>query len=185
MQIPYWLRNARHRARGLPQEFYRVANLKVGAELSAVVFRGCEFDAHGNIVAFRRREHLGVLSRRYVTTAGVTWLATAFLNTVEAETLNYHDCGTGITAESTGQTGLITPYGGARATGTQSNPGSTNVYRSVGTITFAGTFAITEHGLFTASSLGTLWDRSLFSAINVVAADSIQFTHDTTFPAGG
>jgi hypothetical protein len=193
MRIPYALRNLRHRLRGLPQEAYRVARLKVAAELSFVHFTACErgadgavlLDALGIPLAFNRRIDYGVVSRRVVTTAGVNWLATAFTNTVEAESLNWHDVGTGTTAEAIGQTALVTPYGGSRASGTQSTPGSTNIYQSQATITFAGTFAVTEHGLFTASTAGTLWDRSLFSAINVVSADSLQATHQTTFPSGG
>jgi hypothetical protein len=174
VNIPYWLRNLGHRARGARQELMRIAGIGTLAEL-----RATHIDANGV------RTDLGVISRRVVTTAGVAWLATAFTNTVEPETLNYHDCGTGTTAEAVGQTTLVTPYGGARATGTQSTPGSTNVYRSIGTVTFTGTLAITEHGIFTASSSGTLFDRSLFSAINVVNGDSIQFTWDVTFPSGG
>lgn len=174
MRLPYWLKNLRHRARGLPQELHRFAGVNVQAQLSAV-----HIDKNGV------RTDLGVISRRVVTTVGVAWLATAFTNTVEAETLNYHDCGTGVGAEATGNTALGTAYGGARATGTQSTPGSTNIYRSVGTISFTSTLAITEHGLFTASSGGTLFDRSVFSAINVVNGDSIAFTWELTLPAGG
>lgn len=174
MNIPYWLRNLRNRLRGLPQEFYRLAKLKPSAQLSIKIFR-----SDGTV------EDLGVVSRRVVTTAGVNWLATAFVNTVEPETLNFHDCGTGTTAEAVGQTTLVTPYGGARATGTQSTPGSVNVYRSVGTISFTSTLAITEHGIFTASTAGTMFDRSLFAAINVINGDSIAFTWEVTFPNGG
>lgn len=174
IHIPYWVRNLRHRLRGLPQELYKIADLKNRAQLTARVFR-----ANGTV------EDLGVLSRRVVTTAGVNWMATTFTNTAEPETLNFHDCGTGTTAEAIGQTTLVTPFGGSRVAGTQSTPGSTNIYRSVATISFAGTFAITEHGLFTASTSGTMFDRSLFSAINVVSGDSIQFTHEITFPSGG
>lgn len=174
MNIPYWLRNLRNRLRGLPQEFYRLAKLKPSAQLSIKIFR-----ADGTV------EDLGVVSRRVVTTAGVNWLATAFVNTVEPETLNFHDCGTGTTAEAVGQTTLVTPYGGARATGTQSTPGSVNVYRSVGTISFTSTLAITEHGIFTASTVGTMFDRSLFAAINVINGDSIAFTWELTLPNGG
>lgn len=174
MKLPYWLRNLPHRLRGAKQEAYRLADVNVRSALSACVVR-----ADGTT------EDLGVLSRRVVTTAGVNWLATAFTNTVEPETLNFHDCGTGTTAEAVGQTGLVTAYGGARATGTQSTPGSTNVYRSVATISFSGTFAITEHGIFTASTSGTLFDRSVFAAINVASGDSIQFTYDLTLPSGG
>ena len=174
MPLPYWLKNLPNRARGMKQEFMHLAGIGTLAQLSAV-----HIDANGV------RTDLGVVSRRMVTTAGVTWLATTFTNTAEPETLNFHDCGTGTTAEAIGQTTLVTPFGGSRVAGTQSTPGSTNIYRSVATISFSGTFAITEHGLFTASTSGTMFDRSLFSAINVVSGDSIQFTHETTFPSGG
>lgn len=126
---------------------------------------------------------LGVVSRKVITTVGVNFLATAFINTVEPEVINFHDSGTGAGAEAVGNT-TITAAGPSRVSGTQSNP-SANVYRSVATISYTGTLAITEHGLFTASTSGTLWDRSLFSAINVVNGDSIQFTYDLTLTAGG
>ena len=73
-----------------------------------------------------------------------------------------------------------------RATGTRSQPAA-NQYRSVGTLTFDNTAAVTEHGLFSqaATGGGTLWDRSVFSAINVVSGDSIQFTYTVTVSAGG
>lgn len=170
----YRLRNLWHRVRGAKQELMRYAQVGTLAELRAV-----HIDRNGV------RTDLGVLSRRVVTTTGVAWLATAFTNTVEAEALNYHDCGTGGTAEAVGNTALTTPYGGSRAVGTQSTPGSTNIYRSVGTVSFTSTLAITEHGIFTASSSGTMFDRSLFSAINVVNGDSIQFTFELTLPSGG
>ena len=167
-------RNLHHRLRGLPQEFYRVAGLKVNAQLSAKVLR-----ADGTVL------DLGVVSRRVVTTTGVNGLATAFVNTVEPETMNFHDCGTGVGAEAVGNTALGTPFGGSRVSGTQSTPGSTNIYQSVATISFTSTLAITEHGIFSASSAGTMFDRSVFSAINVVNGDSIQWTWALTLPSGG
>jgi hypothetical protein len=173
-KLPYWVRNLPNRMRGLPQEAYRLAGLSTQAQLGVTVLR-----ADGTV------EELGVVSRRVVTTTGVNWMATTFTNTAEPETLNFHDCGTGTTAESAAQTTLVTPYGGSRATGTQSTPGSTNVYRSVATISFSGTFAITEHGIFTASTSGVMFDRSLFAAINVASGDSIQFTWELTLPSGG
>jgi hypothetical protein len=55
----------------------------------------------------------------------------------------------------------------------------------VATFNFTSTLAITEWGLFSASTSGTLWDRRTFSAINVANGDSIQFTYTLTVPAGG
>ena len=79
---------------------------------------------------------------------------------------------------------LQTAFGGARVAGTQDN-GTSKHYKSVATIPFTSTLAITEHGLFSASTSGTLWDHSVFAAINVVSGDSIQFTYDLTINDGG
>lgn len=121
-----------------------------------------------------------------VTTAGVNYMAADFLaaSTNRINAFKYHDSGTGITAEATSQTALVTPSGVARVAGTDTNP-TANQYRSVATITYASALAITEWGLFSASTVGTMWDRRLFSAINVANGDSIQFTYTLTINAGG
>lgn len=95
----------------------------------------------------------------------------------------YHASGTGTTAEAATQTALVAEVG-TRVAGTQVE-GNANQYKSVATVTYAGTYAITEHGLFNVSSGGTLMDRTLFSAVNVISGDSIQFTFTITFTAGG
>jgi len=107
-------------------------------------------------------------------------------NTGSADITNfkYHDSGTGSTAEAIGQTGLITPTGDARVTGSQSGATS-KTYVTVATLPYTTTLAIVEHGIFSASSTGTLWDRSLFSAVNVVNGDSIQFTYNLSLSDGG
>jgi hypothetical protein len=105
-----------------------------------------------------------------------------------------------------GDTVLVTQAGPTtRATGTQSTPGSVNVYKSVGTITYTSSLAILEWGIFSqAAQGGTLWDRrwlntvgapavsqaasgtSLVAApINVINGDSIQFSYSLTCNAGG
>lgn len=122
-----------------------------------------------------------------VTTAGVNFLAGYFNNaTNNASTFKYHDSGTGTTAAAIGDVDLQTAAGPTtRATGSQAN--STNTYTTVGTISYTGTLAITEWGLFTDATRGsdTMWDRRVFSAINVVNGDSIQFTYVLTITAGG
>lgn len=128
-------------------------------------------------------DDLGVIARKIITTAGVNFLASAFVNTVEPEVLNFHASGTGTAAEAAGDTVLGTEVE-ARVSGTQSNP-SANVYRTVATINYTATRAITEHGIFSASTSGTLWDRSVFSAINVINGDSIQWTYNLTLSSGG
>jgi len=123
-----------------------------------------------------------------VTTVGVNYMAADFAaggTTPHIGGLNFHDCGTGTTAANVTDTALVTPAGTARVAGTQTQPGTVNIYRSVATISFTSGLAITEWGLFSAASVGTLWDRRVFSAINVVSGDSIAFTYNLTINSGG
>lgn len=134
---------------------------------------------------------LGVVSKRVVTTAGANYMRDDFnaaTGGADITLLNFHDSGTGTAAEDISDTDLQTAAGPTtRATGVQTAPGSKQ-YRSVGTITYSGGLAITEHGLFNQAARGagsTLWDRSVFAAINVVSGDSIQFTYTLTISDGG
>jgi hypothetical protein len=140
-------------------------------------------------------EHLGLLSTKVVTNAGVNYIVDDWDGGgAIIDDFNYHGCGTGTNAEAAGDTALQTESTTAlnpnntRATGTKSQP-SANIMRTVGTLTFDADAAVTEHGIFTQSATGggTLLDRSVFSAINVVGAngDSIQFTYSLTLSAGG
>ena len=127
---------------------------------------------------------IGLISERVVTTVGVNALVDAFQNLFVLNNFRYHGSGTGTTAEAVGDTALVTEVA-TRATGSQIEGASANIYRSVGTISYTAALAITEHGIFSAATVGTLWDRSVFSAINVANGDSIQFTYDLTCNAGG
>jgi hypothetical protein len=80
---------------------------------------------------------------------------------------------------------METTDGESRATGTQVEGASANIYKSVGTIAYTTTKAITEHGLFNDATAGTLMDRTKFAAVNVVSGDSIEFTYQLTVSAGG
>ena len=131
-----------------------------------------------------------------ITDAGLTFLAVAF--TVDAAgtdifNMQWHDSGTGTNAEVQTDTTLQTPTGIARVSGVNtktqdaSGTGSTTPAKvqSQATIAYNNTFAITEWGLFSASSSGSMWDRRKFAAINVVSGDSIQFTYSLSIPGGG
>lgn len=127
----------------------------------------------------------GLLGCRVVTTAFVNYM----VDQLQTETstwgdFDYHDSGVGGTAEAVGDTGIETTDGEARVEGSQTEGGSANVYRSVGTISYTTTKAIVEHGLFNDLTAGTLLDRTVFSTINVSNGDSIQFTYDLTVTAG-
>jgi hypothetical protein len=126
----------------------------------------------------------GCLGYRVVTTAFVDFL----VDQLQTETsvfgdFKYHDSGVGVTAENIANTAMETTDGEARVAGTQTESAA-NAYRSVGTIAYTTAKAITEHGLFNDVSAGTLMDRTVFAAINVVNGDSIQFTYTLTCTAG-
>jgi len=126
----------------------------------------------------------GLVGCRVVTTAFVNFI----VDQLQTETavfgdFKYHDSGVGTTAEAVGDTDVETTDGESRATGSQTES-SANVYRSVGTVAYTTTKAITEHGLFNATTGVTLMDRTVFTAINVVNGDSIEFTYDLTLTAG-
>jgi hypothetical protein len=120
-----------------------------------------------------------------VTNAGVAFEAATFAGGTSTSAFNYHDSGTGTNAAAVTDTTLQTPTGIARVAGVQTTPGSTNVYQSVATITYNAGFTITEWGLFSAASSGTLWDRRVFGGIAVVATNAVQFSYALTLPSGG
>ena len=126
---------------------------------------------------------LGLICTRMVTTAGVNYLAADFAGGADHIGLfKYHGCGVGTGDEAVGNVGLGSAIE-SRSTGNQNS--TDNVYTTVATIAMTDIHAVTEHGLFSASTSGTLWDRSKFSAINVISGDSIQFTYALTCTAGG
>lgn len=128
----------------------------------------------------------GLVSTKLVTTAFVNFM----VDQLQTETsvwgdFKYHDSGEGTTAANITDTDIETTDGESRATGSQIEGASANIYKSVGTIAYTTTKAITEHGLFNASTGVTLMDRHVFTAINVNNGDSIQFTYELTCTAGG
>jgi len=134
----------------------------------------------------------GLASLRVVTTTGVGYIIDAFQNLTEVENFKYHGIGTGTNAEASSdtalQTELTTQYSpdNTRATGTQGEGASGNIYRTVGTVTVDASATITEHGVLSqaATGGGTLLDRSVFSAVGLAASDSLQIPYEMTMPAG-
>lgn len=156
--------------------------LVIESTLSLVVFR-----CGGRIV-----EDHGSVGWKVVTTAGVNYIVDAFQGSVELEVVKYHGIGTGSTAEAITDTALVTELtteytGNVRATGSLTEGASANIFRSVGTNTLDGTpgAALREHGIFSASTSGTLLDRTVFAAINLSSGDGLQSTYDLTCNAGG
>ena len=160
------------------------------AKLFAMVFRmpvmyGVLRAVHIDGVSGEKTNY-GVISRRLVTTAFVEFMVDQLqAETTEWGDFKYHDSGVGVTGAAIGDVDIETTDGESRATGTQVEGATAEIYKSVGTITYATTKAITEHGLFSQSTGTTLMDRHTFTAINVVNTDSIQFTYELTVDDGG
>ncbi len=136
------------------------------------------------IAADGSKVNYGVLGYRVVTTAFVTFVVDQ-LQTESSEfgDFKFHDSGVGTTAENVTDTAMETTDGESRATGTQTESAA-NAYRSVATISYTSSKAITEHGVFSQAAAATLMDRTVFAAVNVVNGDSIQFTYTLTLTAG-
>lgn len=138
-------------------------------------------------------EDYGVVGHKVITTAGVNFLVDAFQNTTELENMKFHGIGTGSTAEAAGDTALVTELtteyspDSTRATGSTTEGAGANIYRTVGTNTLDATpgAALREHGIFSAASAGTLWDRTVYAAITLSSGDSLQSTYDMTASSGG
>lgn len=143
-----------------------------------------------------QRIDLGLASLRLVTTVGVRFVCDDFnASGTDVSNMRFHGIGTGAVAEAVGDTALgaesttaLNPDN-TRATGSQASATvSTNAtYTTVGTVTVDATVACTEHGIFSqaATGGGTLFDRSVFSVVNLASGDSLQATYVWTANAGG
>lgn len=178
---------------------------EAAAEILEIVWRSVVLESSVHAVAIRARgsrfwageeeEDYGVVGRKVITTAGVGFLVDCWQNLQELETFKYHGLGTGTGAESSGDTGLgaelTTEYNpnSTRATGSLTEGASANIFRTVGTNTLdSGTPAVIEHGIFSAASAGTLWDRTKFGGsitLDGSAGDGLTITYDMTASAGG
>lgn len=175
----------RYKLRSLWEEFK--LRLRVLAAAAGSIWAG-EVTPVGRLYATHigpdgHRLDLGLISTKVVTDAGVAYIVDAFQNLTEVENFKFHASGTGSTAEAASQTALVTEVA-TRATGSQTEGATANIYKTVGTVSYTSSLAIVEHGLFSASSAGTMLDRSVFSAINVANGDSIEFTYELTLPSG-
>lgn len=109
-----------------------------------------------------------------------TWLAA---NSQAGQFMGFIGLGTGTTAPASGDTALQSEFSGggySRVNGTLTS--STNTWTNAATFNPGnGTGAITEAGLFSASSSGTMFAHQVFSAYNKAALDTMTVTWTITF----
>ena len=115
-------------------------------------------------------------------TGKVTNIGLGIITALLASSANKHvHWGTGATAADATQTALVTPSSDeTRASGTQTQVTTSvanDTYQVVATLTCASAAkAITEVGVFSAATGGSMYSRNAFDAINLAVGDSIQFT---------
>ena len=126
------------------------------------------FDKDGNVKEERKIKNL-------VVTTGKGFIAASMLKTTTNSpvAMTHMAIGSGNTAAAAGDTALGTELG--RVTTSGSNTGAVTTFTS----TFpagTGTGAVTEAGIFNASSSGTMLCRTVFSVVSKGAADAMSVT---------
>lgn len=136
-------------------------NFKATGELQ-VILR----DENGNIKQEQTIKNL-------VVTAGKTFIASRMAGTASA-VMSHMAVGSSTTAAAVGQTDLVAIIGSRVALSVAGGTASTN------TVTYSAVFgagvstgAITEAGIFNASTAGTMLARTVFSVVNKDAGDSL------------
>jgi hypothetical protein len=114
-----------------------------------------------------------------VVTVGKNFIASR-MKDATATAMSHMEVGTGTTAAAVGDTALQTAVASSRVALTSTTV-TTNSVAYVATFPAGtGTGALTEAGIFNASSSGTMLCRTVFSVINKGAADTLGITWTVT-----
>jgi hypothetical protein len=132
-------------------------------------------DEHGNV---KQEEEV----KNLVVTVGKNFIASSMAKTTtnSPAAMTHMEVGTGTTAAAVGDTALETAVGSSRVTLTSTTVTTNNVAYVATFPAGTGTGALTEAGIFNASSSGTLLCRTVFSVINKGAADTLGITWTVT-----
>jgi hypothetical protein len=114
-----------------------------------------------------------------VVTAGKGYIASRMKDTT-ATAMSHMEVGTGTTAAAVGDTALEAAVSGSRVSLTSTTVTAKAVAYVATFPAGTGTGAITEAGIFNASSSGTMLCRTVFSVINKGAADTLGITWTVT-----
>jgi hypothetical protein len=129
-------------------------------------------DEHGNV---KQEEEI----KNLVVTVGKNFIASR-MKDATATAMTHMEVGTGTTAAAVGDTTLQTAVASSRVTLTSTTVTTNNVAYVATFPAGTGTGALTEAGLFNASSAGTMLCRTVFSVINKGAADTLGITWTVT-----
>lgn len=134
------------------------------------------------VVEFVLRDQYGNIKQQFYTknmvvTAGRNFI-TSRMNGTSSAVMSHMEVGTSSTAAALGQTALITAVAGSRTALTPSVVNNEITYTCLFNGSFTG--ALTEAGIFNAASAGTMLCRTVFSAINKAALDTLTITWKVT-----
>ena len=132
-------------------------------------------DEHGNV---KQEEEV----KNLVVTVGKNFIASSMAKTTtnSPAAMTHMEVGTGTTAAAAGDTTLETAVASSRVTLTSTTVTTNNVAYVATFPAGTGTGALTEAGIFNASSSGTMLCRTVFSVINKGAADTLGITWTVT-----
>lgn len=122
-----------------------------------------------------------VTGTNVVTTAGKDFVASFLVSAAAAAstfTCKYVAVGTGTTPETAADTALVSELSRTTATVSHNGAGVFQLVASFGTNSATG--AVTEYGIFSSSTAGTMLARDTESVINVGAADTLTVTAQIT-----
>ena len=144
-------------------------NLKLRGDVAIVVK-----DKNGKVKDSREIHNL-------VVSAGLEYICSRMAGT-SASVMSHMAVGSGTTAASAGQTDLVSALGSREAL--DSSTASSNTITYVSSFEAGeGTGAVTEAGVFNASSGGTMLCRTVFAVVNKDADDTMSITWTITLTA--
>jgi hypothetical protein len=167
--------------KGIPQdeifEALRITRPKGALEMFGIL----------NAKHFRQGElvnDLGVVGVKLVTREFADLLVDAMCSSGAAALLhdfNCHRMGAGSTAEATGDQALVDLEDESDG-GSQTHGATSNIYKSILTLTANSAYEVAEHGLFdTTGATDYLLDRTLLAtAFNVITDDEVEWTYQLT-----
>jgi hypothetical protein len=136
----------------------------------------------------------GLVSVKLVTTVFAEYLVDIMTSSGEPATgamdeFHFHKMGAGSSAEGANETALVTQQDGAQ-TGTDgaavcTHGAQSSIYVTIGTLTAGSAYGCREHGVFNASTGGTLLDRSVVTNIELAEEDVVTWTYSLTVTPGG
>lgn len=129
-------------------------------------------DEHGNVKETKEVKNL-------VVDDGLGYIASR-MKDASATAMGYMELGTGTTAAAAGDSTLQTIIGSSRTALTSTTVTANAVAYVASFAAGVGTGAVTEAGILNASSGGTLLCRTVFSAVNKGASDSMTITWTVT-----